>query len=87
MIEHIPQRLARILTPMLEDSNVMEDRQLSKIDGWTTRPEQPVPDGVCMTGEGIELPCCYVLQGLKENRKGVRECLLDSSSIKNIVRN
>ena len=40
VIGHIPERLARILTPMLEDG------RLRKIDDWTTRPEQPAPEGV-----------------------------------------
>lgn len=79
MIGHIPERLARILTPMLEDG------QLRKIDGFTTGPEWPVP-GVWRMGGGIELPCCYVLHGLKESRNGVQECLCDFSS-KYIVRN
>ena len=56
-------------------------------DGWTTGPERPAPEGVWRTGGGIELPCCYVLYGLKESRKGVRECVRDSSSKKNVVRN
>ena len=69
VIGHVPERLARILTPMLEDG------RLRRIDGWITGPERPAPEGVWRTGGGIELPCCYILHGLKENRKGVRECL------------
>ena len=68
-VGHVPERLARILTPMLEDG------RLIKIDGWITGPERPAPEGVWRTGGGIELPCCYVLHGTKEDRKGVRECL------------
>ena len=81
MIGHIPERLGRILTLMLGDG------RLRKIDGWTTGPERPAPEGVWRTGGGIELPRCYVLYGLKESRKGVRECVRDSSSKKNVVRN
>ena len=33
MIGHVPERLARILTPMLEDG------WLRRIDGWITGPE------------------------------------------------
>ena len=81
VIGHIPERLARVLTPMLEDG------RLRRIDGWITGPERPAPDGIWRMGGGIELPCCYVLHGLKESRKGVRECLCDSSSKKNVVGN
>ena len=38
MIEHIPERLAKILTPILEDG------QLKKIDGCITEPKRPVPE-------------------------------------------
>ncbi len=69
VIGHVPERLAEILTPMLEDG------RLRRIDGWITGPERPAPEGVWRTGGGIELPCCYVLHGLKENRKGVRGSL------------
>ena len=77
MIGHVPERLAKILTPMLEDG------RLKKIDGWITGPERPAPEGTWRTGGGIELPCCYVLHGLKE--KDVRKCIRDSSSKKNVV--
>ena len=73
---HIPERLVRIFTWMLEDG------RLRKIDGWTTGPERPVPEGVWSTGGDIELPCSYVLHGEKESRKHIRECLHDSSSKK-----
>ena len=55
MIGHILERLAKILTPMLEDG------RLRKIDGWIKGPERPAPEGIWKTGGGIELPCCYVL--------------------------
>ena len=67
VIGQVPERLAKILTPMLEDG------RLRKIDGWITGPECPVPEGTWSTGGGIELPCCYVLHGIKESRKDVRK--------------
>ena len=81
MIGHVLERLAKILTPMLEDG------RLRKIDGWIKGPEWPAPEGIWKTGGGIELPCCYILHGLKESRKDVRKCLRDSSSKKNVVGN
>ena len=65
MIGHIPERLANILTPMLEDG------QLNKIDGWITGPERPAPEGTWRTGGGIELPCCYIrTRWTKRKQKG-----------------
>ena len=81
MIEHIPEKLAKILTTILEDG------QLKKIDGCITEPKRPVPESIWRTGGGIELPCCYILHRLKESRKDVRKCLRDSSSKKNVVGN
>ena len=37
VIEHIPERLAKIITPMLEDG------RLKKIDGCISGPKWPVP--------------------------------------------
>ena len=54
VIGHIPERLAKILTPLLEDG------RLKKIDGWTTGPERPAPERTWRTGGGIELLCCYI---------------------------
>ena len=71
VIEHILERLAKILTPILEDG------RLNKIDGCITKPKRPVPESTWRTGGGIELPCCYVLHRLKESRKDVRKCLRD----------
>ena len=65
VIGHVPERLARIITPILEDG------QLRKTNSWTTGPKWSAPEGVWRTGRGIELPCCYVLYGLKESRKGI----------------
>ena len=78
VIEHIPERLAKILTPILEDG------RLKKIDGCITGPKRPVPESTWRTGD---LPCCCVLHGLKESRMDVRKCLRDSSSKKNVVGN
>ena len=39
VIGHVPERLAKILTPILEDG------RLRKIDGWITRPERLAPEG------------------------------------------
>ena len=50
VIRHISERLAKILTPILED------RWLRKVDGWITGPERPAPEGTWRTGGGIELP-------------------------------
>ena len=50
VIRHISERLAKILTPILED------RWLRKIDGCITGPERPAPEGIWRTGGGIELP-------------------------------
>ena len=81
VIEHIPERLAKILTPILEDG------RLKKIDGCITGPKWPVPESTWRTGGGMELPCGYILHRLKESRKDVRKCLRDSSSKKNVVGN
>ena len=66
VIGHVPEGLAKILTPILEDG------RLKKIDGWITGPERPAPEGTWRMGGGIELLCCYVLHGLKESRNDVR---------------
>ena len=81
VIGRVLERLAKILTPMLEDG------RLRKIDSWITGPERPVPEGTWRTGGGIERPCCYVLHGLKESGNDIRKCLHDSSSKKRVVGN
>jgi hypothetical protein len=81
VIGYVPERLARILSPMLEDGRIRG------IDGWLTGPERPAPEGVWTRGGGVELPCCYVLHGLNESRKGVRKCLRESCKKKNNVKN
>ena len=57
VIGDVPERLARILTPMLDDGH------LRKIDGWIAGPERPRQK---VSGRGIEFLCCYVLHGLKK---------------------
>ena len=51
VIGHVPERLARILSPMLEDGRIR------RIDGCITGAERLAPEGIWMTGGGIELPC------------------------------
>ncbi len=66
---HIPDRLARILSPMLGDGHIR------KITGTVTGPARSAPEGVWRIGGGIELPCQYVLYGFKKHRAEVRRCL------------
>ena len=66
---HIPDRLARIFSPMLDD------RHMRKIIGTVTGPARLAPEGVWRIGGEIELLCQYVLYGFKKHRTEVRRCL------------
>ena len=53
VIWHVPERLARIPSPM------MKDGRIRRIDGYIPGAEWLAPEGVWTMGEGIELPCYY----------------------------
>ena len=69
VIGQVPDRLAVVLAPLLDDHIV------SSITGTVTGPQRSAPDGVWTVGGGIELPCEYVLHGAKKHRSSVRTTL------------
>ena len=69
VIGHVPDCLAIVLARLLDSSMV------NNITGIKTGPPRYSPDGVWVVGEGIELPCEYVLHGAKQDRLPVRATL------------
>ena len=66
VVGHIPESLAQSLGPMLKDGTVHSI--VAKITGEKRR----APEVVWVQGGGIELPCEYVVYGLKTTRQRVK---------------
>ena len=65
---HVPDPLARILAPMLDGGVI------TCMEGTVTGVARSAREGVCVPGGGIEIPCGYVLYGVKIQRE-VRQLL------------
>ena len=58
---HVPDPLARILAPMLDGGVIM------CMEGTVTGVARSAREGVWVLGGGIEIPCEYVLYGVKKD--------------------
>lgn len=68
-IGHVPDALARVVTLLLVSGVVQ------RMVGTVTGSPRSANEGVWVKGGGTELPTEYVLFGLKEERKSVRQSL------------
>lgn len=71
-VGHVPDALARILAPMLDGGVI------TRMEGTVTGVARSAPEGVWVPGGGIEIPCEYVLHGVKKDREKVRQMLRDT---------
>ena len=60
---HVPDPLARILAPMLDGGVV------TCMEGTVTGVARSAREGVWVPGGGIEIPCEYVLYGVKNTAR------------------
>ena len=60
---HVPDPLARILAPMLDGGVIM------CMEGTVTGVARSAREGVWAPGGGIEIPCEYVLYGVKNTAR------------------
>ena len=73
VIGHVPDGLAAVLAPLLDNGTV------TSVTGTTTRPPRSAAEGVWGV-EGIELPCEYALHHAKKDHSHVRTALRRSQS-------
>jgi hypothetical protein len=67
-VGYVPDPVARVLAPMLE---------IVHMSGTINGVPRHAPEGIWVRGGGIEIPCEYVLYGVKKARSSVRQRLRD----------
>ena len=65
---HVPDPLACILAPMLDGGVI------TCMEGTVTSVARSAREGVWVPGGGIEIPCEYVLYGVKKDREKLDKC-------------
>ena len=65
---HVPDLLAHILAPMLDGGVI------TCMGGTVTGVARSARKGVWVPGGGIEIPCEYVLYGVKKDREKLDKC-------------
>ena len=69
VLGHVPDALSQIICPMLKDGTI------ERMTGEITEEERKAPEGTCVLGGGIELPCSYFIYGNRKNKADVRRKL------------
>ena len=68
-VGYIPDLLASVLAPMLDSSEMVH------VSGTISGVPRPASEGIWVPGDGIEIPCEYVLYGVKKDHSNIRQRL------------